>query len=72
VTDLPKIITPDELPGRGIRYSRMHLRRLIKAGQFPAPVALSANRIGFVETEVAEWLLSRPRVAYSPTPRASA
>jgi prophage regulatory protein len=31
------------------------LDRLVRAREFPAPVKLSANRIGFRETDVVDW-----------------
>jgi prophage regulatory protein len=48
-------------PVKGIGYSRDHLRRKVKAGEFPAPVALSDRRIAWRESEVDAWLASRPR-----------
>lgn len=37
------------------------VRRMIDRGEFVAPVAISARRIGFVEAEVSDWLATRPR-----------
>jgi predicted DNA-binding transcriptional regulator AlpA len=48
-------------PEKGIDYCRDHLRRKVKAGEFPKPVALSDRRIAWREEEVDEWLASRPR-----------
>ena len=48
-------------PTKGITYSRDHLRRKWKAGEFPKPVALSDRRIAFREDEIDNWLASRPR-----------
>ncbi len=47
--------------------SRVTLWRKIAKGQFPAPVQLGKNSIGFYEDEVAAWLESRPRVSYRST-----
>ncbi len=44
--------------------NRVTLWRKIAKGQFPAPVQLSENSIGFYEDEIAAWLESRPRVSY--------
>ncbi len=44
---------------KGIPYSRVHLDRLVKAGRFPAPIKLGANRIGFIEDEIDEFLARR-------------
>jgi predicted DNA-binding transcriptional regulator AlpA len=48
-------------PAKGINYSRDHLRRKCKAGEFPKPIALSDHRIAWRESEVDDWLASRPR-----------
>ncbi len=44
---------------KGIPYSRVHLWRLIKAKQFPMPVALGPGRKAWLETEIDEWIRSR-------------
>ncbi len=45
--------------------SRAGLWRLIKAGKFPRPVDLgTGRRVGFVESEVQEWINARPRISY--------
>ncbi|MEP6906786.1 MAG: AlpA family phage regulatory protein [Pseudoxanthomonas sp.] len=50
----------DELKQRGIPYSRVHLARLIEAGEFPAPVKLSSGgRIAFLSTELDDWMAQR-------------
>jgi prophage regulatory protein len=55
-----KVISFDQLePKKGIRYCRDHLRRKIRAGEFPKPVALSDRRIAWIEAEVDEWLATR-------------
>ena len=33
--------------------------RMMRRGQFPKPVPLSENRVGWLETEVADWLAGR-------------
>lgn len=44
-------------------YSERHLDRLIKDNRFPAPIELNegGSRIGFYQSEVLEWIESRPR-----------
>lgn len=54
------MLTFDRLRDRGVPYSRDHLRRLTKAGKFPKPYQLSEGRIAWRESEVDEWLGSRP------------
>ena len=39
-----------------VLYSPQHIARLEKAGQFPKRVQLGPNRVGWVESEVLEWL----------------
>lgn len=38
------------------------LRRLVDAGDFPAPISLGPRSIGWRAEEVEEWLESRDRV----------
>ena len=38
----------------------------VRAGTFPAPVKLSARKIGWYEDEVDAWEESLPRVNYAP------
>jgi prophage regulatory protein len=53
-------LTFDDLRTLGIGYSRVHLRRLMAAGQFPAAVQLSPNRIAWRQRDVIDWQQSRP------------
>lgn len=39
-----------------VLYSPQHIARLEAAGQFPKRVQLGANRVGWVENEVLDWL----------------
>ena len=39
-----------------VLYSLTHINRLEKAGKFPKRVRLGVNRIGYVESEIIEWL----------------
>jgi prophage regulatory protein len=39
-----------------VLYSPQHIARLEAAGQFPKRVQLGANRVGWVEDEVLDWL----------------
>ena len=48
-------------PVKGINYSRDHLRRKCKAGEFPKPVRVSEHRIGWIEAEVDAWLEAKER-----------
>ena len=42
-----------------VLYSPQHVSRLEKAGQFPKRVKLGQNRVGWIESEVLEWLQER-------------
>ena len=42
-----------------VLYSPQHIARLEASGQFPKRVQLGANRVGWVEREVQEWLQQR-------------
>lgn len=39
-----------------VLYSPQHVARLEKAGEFPKRVQLGSNRVGWVESEVLDWL----------------
>jgi prophage regulatory protein len=39
-----------------VRYTRAHIDRLEKAGQFPRRIRLGANRIVWRQSEVLAWL----------------
>lgn len=54
-----RMLDLSDLQTKGIKYSRQHLHRLIKAGKFPKPVKLGENRNAWVETEIDEYLASR-------------
>ena len=42
--------------------SRTTLWRDVRAGRFPAPRQVGANRIGWLESEITEWQENLPRV----------
>ena len=42
-----------------VLYSPQHVARLEKAGAFPLRVSLGPNRVGWVESEVLDWLNKR-------------
>ena len=46
--------------------SRTQRWRDIRAGKYPAPIALGPNSVGWYEDEIDAWLAARPRVSYSP------
>ena len=50
-----------------VLYSPQHIARLEKAGQFPKRVQLGPNRVGWLESEVLEWLKERLAERKTPT-----
>ncbi|MBT2132356.1 helix-turn-helix transcriptional regulator [Aliiroseovarius lamellibrachiae] len=50
-----------------VLYSPQHIARLEKAGLFPLRVQLGPNRVGWVESEVLEWLEHRLANREAPT-----
>ncbi len=58
-----KIIRPKAL-SKQIKKSRVQIWRDVRAGEFPAPVSLGPNSIGWYEDEIADWLASRSRRTY--------
>ena len=58
-TGCRRVVLSAQLPEYGIPYSRVHIDRLVKAGQFPAPFKLSANRNAWWESEILDLLESR-------------
>ncbi|MFC5437114.1 helix-turn-helix transcriptional regulator [Rhodanobacter umsongensis] len=60
VANPDRIITYPELkPDFGIKYSRVHLGRLEKVGQFPQRVPVSSHHIGWLASELRAWMASR-------------
>jgi predicted DNA-binding transcriptional regulator AlpA len=54
---------------KGIDWSRQWIFQLVRLGKFPPPIILGTGprqALAWVESEVDEWLTSRPRVAYAP------
>ena len=51
-----RILSLNDLREVGIYYSRVHIHRLVRAGKFPTPIKVGQNRIGWIESEIDEWL----------------
>jgi predicted DNA-binding transcriptional regulator AlpA len=57
-------LTYNDLQALGVGIPRRpHLRRLIKAGYFPAPYQLTPNRIIWRQSEIRRWMETRPVAA---------
>ncbi len=53
-----KIIRLADLPDY-VGLKRSQIQALIERGEFPRPVKLSARRIAFLASEIAEWQAKR-------------
>jgi prophage regulatory protein len=51
-----RLLNKSDLVARGIRYSRVHLDRLMREGKFPRSIALGENRKAWVESEIDEFI----------------
>jgi prophage regulatory protein len=72
-----KLVSRDDLQARGIKFSRVHLHRLERAGLFPQHVKYGAgNFIAWFEDEVDAYLdalaAARPKRAALTTDNAEA
>ena len=78
------MLTPDPLvthaelprPPYSIPYSRKHLVTLRRAGLFPEPLQITANRVAWLQSDILAWIASRPRTGPrakkgAPKPRAT-
>jgi prophage regulatory protein len=54
-----KFIRYQQLKDRGIPWTRVHLGRLVRAGEFPQPVNLGGQTIAWVEAEIDAWAADR-------------
>ena len=54
-----RIYTFDTLPAKGITFHRNYIRRLVKAGAFPAPFYMSARRPAWTEATIDAWIANR-------------
>jgi prophage regulatory protein len=53
-----RVLTKDELRDR-VPFSDVHIARLEGRGLFPRRIRLGANRVGWLEHEIDEWLAAR-------------
>lgn len=53
------LIQFDGLKAKGINFSKVHLCRLERRGEFPRHVQLSAKRVAWVESEIDAWVNER-------------
>ena len=43
----------------GLRYSKVQLWKLVRAGLFPAPIKISSNRNAWIRDEIVAWVEAR-------------
>lgn len=62
---MDKILTKKEV-AKLTSYSTRHIERLVARGHFPAPLKLhdAGARIGWLESEISDWIYSRQRRLY--------
>ena len=46
--------------------SRIQIWRMVRTGDFPAPIVLGKHSVGWYEDELTAWVENRPRVDYAP------
>jgi prophage regulatory protein len=52
-----KVLSYPELrTEKGIRFSAQWLRKLIKQGRFPPPIPIGDASVGFIESEIDDWI----------------
>ena len=57
------IIRRAQLPGI-LGISKSTIDRLRNAGDFPAPFFLGQQALGFLRTDIEQWLSTRPRATH--------
>ena len=50
-----------------VLYSPQHIARLEKVGKFPKRIRLGPNRVGWIESEIYDWLKQRIAIRDNPT-----
>lgn len=61
VPDAPTIILPIDEVKRRVGLSKSTIYDLVRKEEFPAPVQLTKNRVGWLESEVEDWIAERVR-----------
>jgi len=62
---MERLITMKELVSTYVRYSRAHIMRLVREGEFPQPERLGSGRIAWRESKVDAWQKARFNVTAS-------
>lgn len=56
-----RVISIDDLC-REITLGKSRIYEMVRDGEFPCPIQLSKGRVGWRESEVDDWIASRPTV----------
>jgi prophage regulatory protein len=59
MSDQVTLLSYERLRERGVEYSRTHVRRLEKRHEFPQHVQIGPNRIGWIQSEIDQFLAQR-------------
>lgn len=59
-----RLLSMDELKTVGVSFSRPHLFRLIKSGDFPKPAKIGKNRNAWSSEEIDKWIDDRLKERY--------
>jgi prophage regulatory protein len=58
-----RMLSYDDLPGKGIRYHPNYLRRLWEDDRFPKPVKLSPRKLAWPEKAIDDWIAEKIKQA---------
>ncbi len=58
------LLFPDVI--RRVGWSRTTIWRKVRAGEFPPPLSLGKNSVGWPSVFIDDWIASRPQVNYAP------
>jgi predicted DNA-binding transcriptional regulator AlpA len=57
----PRLLAFEDLPLKGIRFSRHYLRRLWESDRFPKPIKISERRLAWSEASIDKWIEDKTR-----------
>ena len=69
---MEKLLMTTEEVCQAVSLSRTSLWRLERRGEFPRRRQISAQRVGWIRSEILGWIESRPEAEPSPTMAARA
>jgi prophage regulatory protein len=66
VAEPPLIFLSKQEVLRRIPVTAVTLWQWVRSNRFPKPVAISENKVGWIEAEVDQWMRQRPTKQYKP------